>query len=368
MSSIKIRAAVTREAGGSWQIEEFELEEPRPDEVLVRMVATGVCHTDIICQAGIVPVPMPIVLGHEGAGVIEALGSEVTGIQLGDHVILSFDACGTCRNCQRHRPAYCHEFFPRNFSGARPDRSTPLSFRCEPVGAVFFGQSSFATHAVVRAADVVVIGKDLPLELMGPLACGIQTGAGAAVRSLGVGQDDSYAIFGGGAVGLSSLLGAKIMGAGPVIVIEPNVARRQLALELGADHAIDPLALADVAAEIRQFCSGVDFAFDTTGILSVIATAMQVLAPGGTLGMVGAAAPGAMLPTPLLDMVGRGLGVKYIIEGDSDPQSFIPEMLEWYRVGKFPFDRLIKFFPFDAINEAAASAERGETIKPVLVF
>jgi aryl-alcohol dehydrogenase/geraniol dehydrogenase (NAD+) len=367
MSTRSIRAAVLRETGKPWQIEDVEIASPKDDEVMIRMVGTGMCHTDLVCRDGF-PVPMPIVLGHEGAGVVEEVGPQVTRVKPGDHVVLSFAACGSCRNCQRHQPAYCYEFLAWNFSGVRPDRGdSPLSMGGKPLSGAFFGQSSFATFAIARESNTVVIGKDLPLERMGPLGCGIQTGAGAAVNSVGVGEGDSLAVFGGGAVGLSALLGAKAVGAGCVIVVEPNAERRELARDLGADHVIDPNGGGDVLTEIKAI-GGVHFALDSTGIPAVIGIAVESLLPMGTLGLIGVPPPDAMMPANLLSMLIRGVTIKYITEGDADPQTFIPRMIDWYRAGKFPFDRLIETFPFDKINEAATATESGRVIKPVLVF
>ncbi len=367
--SKKIRAAVLREIGKPWTIEEVQLDAPRDDEVLVRMVGVGICHTDSACRSGTFPVPLPIVLGHEGSGVVEAIGSKVSKLKVGDHVVLSFDSCGHCRNCEKDNPAYCFEFFPRNFSGTRiADGSTAIEQNGAAIHSVFFSQSSFATYAIARETNAVSIAKDLPLDIMGPLGCGIQTGAGAAVNSLGVTKGDSLAVFGAGSVGLSALLGARAVDAGTVIMIEPNESRGRFALELGATHVINPTTTPDVLAKIRELCGGVNFAFDTTGIPAVIGVAVEALLPGGVLGMVGGPPPEAMMPANLMSMLVRGISTKYIIEGDSDPQTFIPKMLDWYRAGKFPFDKLIKKFPFDEINKAAHAAETGEVIKPVLTF
>jgi aryl-alcohol dehydrogenase/geraniol dehydrogenase (NAD+) len=363
-----IRAAVIHGVGQPWRIEEAHLDDPRPDEVLVKMAGTGICHTDIVYRTGW-PIPMPVVLGHEGAGVVESVGSNVTHTHPGDHVVLTFDSCGVCRNCKRHKPSYCHEFFPRNFSGQRlGDHSSPLSLAGKPLHGVFFGQSSFATHAVARAADAVVVGKDLPLQLLGPLGCGVQTGAGAVANAFGYSGGDSLAIFGGGGVGLSALLAARALHGGAVVVVEPNEERGQLALALGATHIINPRATKDVAAEIKRLCGPVDFAFDTTGIPAVATVALESLGPNGMLGLVGAPPPDAVLPINIMSLLGRGIGVKFIIEGSSNPPEFIPKMLDWYRAGRFPFDRLIKTFRFEDINEAGHAAESGAVVKPVLLF
>lgn len=365
---LQARAAVVRQPGGPFSLESVEIAQPRADEVLVRMVGTGVCHTDLVCRDAF-PVPMPIVLGHEGAGVVEAVGSQVTRLRVGDHVVLSFNSCGGCHNCAHEAPAYCFNFMPLNFGGLRlEDGSSPLSQSGEPVHANFFGQSSFASYAIVRESNAVVVPSDLPLELMGPLGCGIQTGAGAALNSLKVGPGISLAIFGGGAVGLSALMAAKAVGAGPVIVVEPNAARRALAEQLGADAVIDPRAQ-DVLASVKAAGGGgVLTALDTTGIPTVIGTAADTLLPNGLLGLVGASPMEANLPVNIMSMIVRGIGIKAILEGDSRPLEFIPQLVELYRQGKFPFDKLIKTFPFDQINAAAKASEDGSVIKPVLVF
>ena len=333
ITSKNARAAVVRKVGAPWVIEDVQIAAPRDDEILVRMVGTGICHTDMGCRDGHFPVPMPIVLGHEGAGVVESVGAAVTRVKAGDHVVLSFDSCGQCRNCAADRPSYCFDFYPRNLAGTRrADGSGTITGADGDLNAVFFSQSSFATFALARERNAVVIDRDLPLEIMGPLGCGIQTGAGAAVNSLALRAGDSLAIFGGGAVGLSALLGARAIGAGAVIVVEPNAGRRQLALELGATHVIDPRAVEDVLPVLRELSGGgTNFALDTTGIPAVISVGNEILLPGGVLGLLGVPPPEATVPANMMSMLVRGTGVKYIVEGDSDPQEFIPRMAAWFR-------------------------------------
>jgi len=368
-TAITAQAALVRKVGGPFSIEAVEVAAPREHEVRVRMVATGMCHTDIVARDGF-PVPLPIVLGHEGAGVVESVGTAVKTLKPGDHVVLSFNSCAACPNCADDKPAYCYNLMAHNFSGIRPaDGSTALSQSGEKVHANFFGQSSFGTYAVAHERNAVKVDSSLPLELLGPLGCGIQTGAGAAVNSLGLKAGQSLAIFGGGAVGLSALLGARAIDAGTVIVVEPNPARAALAQELGASHVINPKDTADVLATVRELSGGgVNYALDTTGIPAVIAVAVETMLPNGMLGLIAVPPPEATLPANMMSMLVRGVGVKYITEGDADPQAFIPRMLGWYQAGKFPFDRLITKFRFDQINEAAHASEKGGAIKPVLVF
>ena len=367
--SLTAPAAIVRAVGGPFVIEDIAVAAPRGAEVRVRMVGVGMCHTDLVARDGF-PVPLPIVLGHEGAGVVEAIGPDVTDLVIGDHVVLSFDSCNACPSCADHQPAYCYNFLAHNFAGVRlTDGSSPLSQGDAVVHGNFFGQSSFAGHAIAHRRNTVKVDRDLPLEMLGPLGCGIQTGAGAAVLSVAIRPGQSLAIFGGGAVGLSALLGARAVDAGMIIVVEPNAARRALALELGASHVIDPADGSDVLATIKELGGGgVNHALDTTGIPAVIAIAVETMLPHGTLGLIAVPPPEAMLPANMMSMLVRGVIIKYITEGDADPQIFIPQMLDWYRAGKFPFDRLIKTFPFSQINEAAAASESGIAIKPVLLF
>ncbi len=364
----RARAAVLREAQKPLRIETIDVAPPRLDEVRVRLVATGVCHTDIVCRDGF-PVPMPIVLGHEGSGIVESVGADVQDLAEGDHVVLSFNSCGACQNCASHDPAYCLSFLGLNFGGARlEDGSTPLSQDGQQIGGNFFGQSSFATYAVARARNVVKVDRSLPLSLLGPLGCGIQTGAGAIMNSLQVKAGRTVAIFGAGAVGLSGVMAAKALDARAIVVVEPNAGRRALALELGASVAIDPRDGSDTLAAIREASGGIDYALDTTGIPAVIATAADTLISNGKLGLVGISPMEAPMPMTIMSLYMRGLSVKCIVEGDAEPRTFIPQLAALFKAGKLPIDRLIKTFSLDQINEAIAASERGDVIKPVIVF
>jgi len=369
IAAVTARAAVVRELGKPFQIEDIDVAPPRDHEVRVRIVGVGICHTDIVVRDGF-NVPAPVVLGHEGSGVVEAIGAGVSRVKVGDHVVLSYNSCGHCKACHDERPPFCQGFYPHNFSGVRPDdNSSPLSSGGAMVYGNFFGQSSFATYAIAHERNTVVVDKSLPLEIMGPLGCGIQTGAGAVANALALKRGQSIAIFGGGAVGLSGLLAAVALGAANIIVVEINPERRQLASSLGATHVIDPRETPDVLAAIRELSGGgVTHAMDSTGRPSVIETAFQCLLPGGMLGLIGVPPPDGVLTINLMDLLIRGVGVKTVIEGNADPQLFIPQMIRWYQDGKFPFDRLVRKFRFDQINEACHASETGTAIKPVLVM
>lgn len=364
---MQITAAVVREKGGPFRLEALEIEAPRADEILVRVVATGVCHTDLVMRDQMLPIPQPVVLGHEGAGIVERVGAQVSSVRPGDHVVMTFDSCGGCPSCRAHDPAYCHEFFPRNFLGTRPDGTSSLSKGGERIHAHIFGQSSFATYALCHARNAIKVPKDAPLAILGPLACGVQTGAGAVMKALRIPKGASFAVFGTGAVGLSAVMAARIVGAEPIIAIDIIDERLAMAKSLGATHAVD--GRKDNAAEaIIAITKGIgaDFTLDTTGKPEIIGKAVQCLAPRGSCGIVGAVRFGELLPIDGGHLLSAGRSVRGIVEGGVEPDSFIPFLIDLYRRGQFPFDRLIKTYPLAAINEAVHDSETGKTIKPVL--
>ncbi len=366
---IRARAAVVRELGKPFRLEDIEVAPPRDDEVRVRIVAAGICHTDLVVRDGF-NVPVPVVLGHEGAGIVESVGSRVKNAKVGDHVVLSYNSCGICTACRLGLPSACEQLIPNNFSGVRPlDGSSPLSCNGSMLYGNFFGQSSFATYAVAHERNTVVVDKNLPLELLGPLGCGIQTGAGTVVNALRFRKGQSIAIFGAGAVGLAGLLAAVAIGASKAFVIEINPERAKLALSLGATQVINPRETPDLLVALREASDGgVNHALDSTGRPQLMDTAIQALRPGGLLGIIGVPPPDGVLSLKLMDLLMRGVGVKSVLEGDSDPQIFIPQMLRWYQEGRFPFDKLIGKFPFEQINEACRASEVGKVIKPLLIM
>lgn len=360
-----ITAAVARLDGAPLELERIELEEPRDHEVLVRVVATGICHTDVAMRDSSARVPKPVVLGHEGAGVVERVGRAVRKVRPGDHVVMTFDSCGHCASCYKGDAAYCIHNARHNFGGSRPDGSTALSCGHEHIHGHFFGQSSFATHAICTERNVVSVRQDVPLELLGPLGCGIQTGAGAVLHSLKVGAGSSIAIFGTGSVGLAGVMAAQLAGAAIVVAVDTQDARLDVARELGATHTFNPLR-EDVFAAIAQVVpDGLDFALDTSGNLDVIRKAVLALAPRGTCGLVNSA-KGADVSLNILGLMLGGRSVRGIHQGDSVPEIFIPHMIELYRQGRFPFDRLVDFYPLADINAAMADMVAGRVVKPVI--
>jgi len=363
----EITAAVTREKHAPFSIEEAQIRSPQGSEVLVRIVATGLCHTDLIVRDQYYPVPLPAVLGHEGAGVVEQVGPGVKTIQPGDHVVLSYGACGHCDLCVEGHPAYCQHFYGLNFGGCDAEGQTAiLDAHGEPLHDHFFAQSSFATYALAQENNTVKVSKDAPLDRLGPLGCGIQTGAGAVMNSLKVGAGASFASFGAGAVGLSAVMAAKVVGATTIIAIDVVPSRLDLALELGATHVINSREQ-DVAEAVKAVTgAGVDYALESTGRPEVLAQAVETLGLLGVIGVVGAPKLGVKAEFDVNNLLLNGRSIRGIVEGDSVPQVFIPQLIELNQQGRFPFDKLIKFYPFEQINDAVRDSESGATLKAVL--
>jgi aryl-alcohol dehydrogenase len=366
---MKINAAVARAVHQPFSIEEVDIENPRADEVLVKIHGVGLCHTDLIARDQFIPIGLPAILGHEGAGVVVAVGTRVAKVKVGDRVVMSFASCGRCTRCAENLPSYCASFPALNYSGRRPDGSSGISIGGTPVSCNFFGQSSFASHALTQERNVVKVDDpDLSLQILGPLGCGFQTGAGAVMRSLACGAGSSICVFGGGPVGLAAVMGAAIRACATIILIEPIAARREMARSLGATHVIDP-ASGQVGEAIRAIVpAGIDYALDSSGREDVIMTALGALGSHGLLGLVGVPPrPDSAISVNLASLITFGHRIHGIIEGDSDLDRFIPELLSHFKAGRFPFDRLVKTYPITQINEAIAAQLRGDCIKAVLI-
>ncbi|GLX99391.1 NAD(P)-dependent alcohol dehydrogenase [Herbidospora sp. NBRC 101105] len=363
---MRVRAAVAEEPAKPLVLKELRLDEPRDDEVLVKLVAAGICQTDAHVWHQRIPAPLPLVLGHEGAGVVQRVGAGVTNVVPGDHVVLSFQACGQCPQCLSERPAYCDSAFTANFSGARLDGTRGIHPADDGDGAVhghFFGQSSFATHALATQRNTVKVSRDVPLEVLAPLGCGLQTGAGAVLNTFAAQPGSAVAVFGVGAVGCGAVMAARVAGASTIIAVDVNDRRLDLAAELGATHTLNA-AHVDVTEEIRAITGrGVAHLLDTTGHADMLRHAVDALAPLGQLGTVAGGGPDASLHPARLAL---GKSVRGIVQGDAVPQLFIPKLVELYRSGRFPIDRLVRFYAFDDINTAFADAAHGDVVKPVL--
>lgn len=358
VQSLVIEAAVVEKKGGRFHLCELKLDPPAPRQVLVRIVACGVCHTDMIMRDGGLPVPLPSVLGHEGAGVVEAVGSEVRDVAPGDHVLLSFHSCGACEACRDRQPGYCTEFFERNFLG-RLEGEGGLWRGVETIGSNIFGQSAFATHALAHENNVVKIADDLPLALLAPLGCGIQTGAGTVLETLRVQPGQSIAIMGAGAVGLSAVMAARIAQANRIVLLDRHQHRLDTGKSLGATEVI---------SNIDDLSGSFDYIIDTTGVPALLLPALDRLNARGTLALVGAYPPGDNFPLDPSMVMSFGRRIVGVVEGGIDPQLFLPKLVEHYRQGRLPLDALVRTYPFRDIEKAVHDSETGAVIKPVLLM
>jgi aryl-alcohol dehydrogenase len=305
-------------------------------------VAAGVCHTDLTTAATWPAALTPMVFGHEGAGRVEAVGAEVKDLAPGDHVCLTFASCGRCGQCTADHPAYCLDGRRLNFSGGRGDGTTPLSLADgAPLHAGFFGQSSFATHALVHQRGVVRMPPDLPPSVVAPLGCGGQTGAGTVLNRLRPAPGDALVVLGAGGVGLSALMAAVAAGCDPVVAVDPVAALRDVTGG-GAHHVVD-----------------------TTGRPEMLRRAVRALRPRGALALLGL---GGEVAFDLMSLLNKGIRVHGVLEGDSDPRRFLPELVRLHRRGLFPVERLVTTFPFEEIGSAVAAMRDGSAVKPVLTF
>jgi aryl-alcohol dehydrogenase len=364
---MKIKAAVIREAGQPYVIEEVDLADPKTGEILIKMVGSGICHTDEAAQQQFLPVPLPAVFGHEGSGIVEKVGDGVGGFTPGDRVALSFGFCGHCDCCLDGEPYLCESFNQINFGGVMPDGSKRLSQNGQELSS-FFGQSSFATHAVVSASSAVRVPADIDLALVGPLGCGVQTGAGTVLNTLKPDFDSTIAIFGAGTVGMSAIMAAKLAGCKTIIAIGGNPASLELAKELGATNTVNRKQVDDVVAAIRKISGGkgVDYAIDTSGVADFVKKALAAVKTGGTAVVLGAT--GELTINVQEELMGENKSLIGIVEGNSNPRVFVPKLLEAFRAGRFPFDKIIKFYDFEDINQAARDSSEGKVIKAVLRF
>lgn len=367
--AMEIKAAIVTEKSGPFSIETVSLDDPRPDEVLVRIVGSGVCHTDLVVRDQYVPIPLPAVLGHEGAGIVESVGRDVTRFKKGDRVVLSYHSCGVCPSCEEGEPAYCDHLMANNFGGKRIDGSPSVRLHGQEISANFFQQSSFATHALVTTRNVVkvpdsVSSSDLPLY--GPFGCGIQTGAGAVLNTLNPRAGTSIVVFGAGSVGLSAVMAARVAGCTTIVAVDLNPERLELASTLGATHVVngkthDPVDVVRSATSGR----GADFSLETTAIPAVLRQAVECLHVRGVCGSIGLPPAGTEVTLDMLSIL-LGRTMRGIIEGDSVPSIFINRLIDLHQQGRFPVEKIMKHYRFDDINKAVADTEAGHTIKAVL--
>ncbi|HXX08875.1 MAG TPA: NAD(P)-dependent alcohol dehydrogenase [Pseudolabrys sp.] len=363
---MKITAAVVHERSGPFTIEELDLCDPRADELLVEVVASGMCATDLHGRDAYYPTKFPKVFGHEGAGIVRAIGSAVTKIKPGDHVLMAYPWCGECPNCRSHRQSYCLHAFDLKMNGTRADGSVLHSKNGKPVYSAFFQQSSFGNFTIANERFAVKVRNEAPIEHVCALACGGQTGAGAVLNVMKPRAGDSFVVFGIGTVGLSGLMAAKICGCDPIIAVDVHEHRLKLARELGATHTINHNSRGDVVAEIKSITGvGARYTLETSALPAVFREAVEALMPAGMCVLLGSARKGTEVSLEM-PFVQNGREVRGVIQGDSVPQEFIPVLVDHILAGCFPVDRLITFYELADINRAATESASGKTIKPVL--
>ncbi|GAA5910402.1 NAD(P)-dependent alcohol dehydrogenase [Sporobolomyces salmoneus] len=374
---MKTQALVNAAVGAPFELIDIELEEPEPNEVLVKMTSAGLCHTDFVIQSGAIPSAFPSIQGHEGAGVIEKVGSAVgDAFKAGDRVLLSFASCTECDACRSSLPTGCASWVEHNFGRRRnkevQDKAVATSIATgEEIKGSFFGQSSFARHALVQASSCVKISQDVDLETFAtfaPLGCGLQTGFGAVINVLRPQPEDSLVITGLGAVGFAALFAASYLKLKTVIVVDLVPSRLELAKELSAHHALDG-SNPDLVEEIKRLTNGgADYSIEATGVVPVLRKAWECLRFGGTVVSLGNPGPGFKAPFDIHDMVNTGKAWRGCVEGNSNPPEFIPFLINLYKEGKFPIDRLSKLYPVEEWDKAVEAMKSGEVIKPIVTF
>ena len=364
------QAAVVHEPGGAFVLEEVELATPRPDEVVVELEASGMCHADLSARAGHIPFPLPAVLGHEGVGRVVEAGSAVSDVAVGDRVVISFTWCGHCSACLGGAPVYCEDWPRLNLvGGSRADGSSTLSQCGTPLHGHFFGQSSFARRLLAAARSVVRVPDDLPAEVLAPLGCGVQTGVSAVTSVLRPSPGARVAVFGVGAVGLSAIMGLRLTGAAQIIAVDIHPTRLALAQQLGATDILNASA-GGVVEQIAQLTGGkgLNGAVETSGNLGSLNAAITSLSSAGTCVVIGVPRAGETVAVDVINMVGRGLRIVGTNQGDAVPRVFIPQLIELYRLGRLPVDKIVSCFQLADINKAAEASLNGSVIKPVLLM
>src|SRR3984957_16866591 len=350
---MRAAAAVFEQLHTPLTVTEVDVDSPGPGEVLVRVVAAGVCHTDALAMEGDMPFPSPGVLGHEGAGVVAAVGPGGPSVSAGDKVVIGRPGCGSCRNRLEGQPRYCLSLGPLVIAGSRADGSTALRrLDGSPLHSHFFGQSSFASYAICAASALVKVPADADISLLGPLACGLSTGAGAVLNALRPFAGSSVVVYGSGAVGLSAIMAARLTAATHIIAVDKLAARLALAAELGATETIDVSSGVDPVAAVQEICGGpADFALDCAGNVNVLRQAADSVGMRGTVALIGGAPAGASFSLDHMSTL-WGKKVVGILGGEGRSASLIGALIALNKQGRFPYDKLITSFPLDQVNDA----------------
>ena len=366
---MKATAAVTREKG-KISFETVELADPKPNEMLIKMVACGICHTDIAVIEQFLPIQFPYVAGHEGVGIVEKVGSAVTEFKAGDRVGMSFPSCGQCDNCKDGRPWACEDNFNAMFGGNYRDGTKRMKGEDGKEIGIMFGQGSFATYVIADQSNTVKmdVDSDDVLSRLCSLGCGIQTGAGSVLNRMKPRPGTSIAVFGCGNVGLGAVMAAKIAGCSTIIAVHGRRGRDE-ALESGATHVINGRS-EDVVARIKEITGGkgVNFALESAGVPDMVITMLDCMARDGVCVLVSVTGP-ATIPVELeRQIMNPSVTITGAVEGCSNPKVLIPELVRYYKEGRLPIDKLNKFYDFKDVETALHDCHEGTVIKPILKF
>ena len=366
---MQMKAAILQEPNTPFRIETVELDPPKAGEVLIKVAAAGICHSDWHVVEGLSYFPMPIICGHEGAGVVEAVGDGVTRVQPGDHVTLSFRAdCGECFYCQNDKAVLCETFSDALKSGKLVDGTTRISWRGEPV-YIMTGLGCFAEYVVIPQQACVPIREDVPLEVAALVGCAVSTGVGAAWYTAGVRPGESVAVFGAGGIGLNIIQGAKLVGAYPIIAVDVNSNKMELAREFGATHALysDDTAVGEIQSLTAG--RGADHAFESVGISTLQETALEATRPGGTLTLVGLTPVGSSTNLPGSVITRTEKVIRGSFYGSVNTSRDFPMFLDLYLAGQLKLEELVtRRWALEEINEAYAEMLTGDVARGVIVF
>lgn len=363
-----MKAAVLRQPGQPMTIEDVDLAEPRAGEVEVRVQAAGVCHSDLHYMTGDLPTRLPIVLGHEGAGVVERVGPGVTRVAPGDPVVLMWrPRCGHCAFCSAGRPALCTSAKRQVSTGGLLDGTSRLSADGSPVHH-FLGVSCFAERAVLAQESVIPIPDGTPPAVAALIGCAVVTGVGAVLNVLGAGAGRSVLVMGAGGVGLSAVMGADLVGAYPIVVADVAPDKLELARRVGATHTVEVGGTA-VDDAVREICpDGVDWAFDAVGKAGTVQAAMASLRTGGTTVAIGLGPAGATVAIPLNDLVQREKRLIGSLYGSANTLTQVPRLLELYAAGRLDLDALVgRTYRLEEINDAYDALVDGAVGRAVIL-
>ena len=365
---MKAMAAVTHEKG-QLSIEEVDLASPKSSEVLVRMVACGVCHTDAAGLHQFIPVTLPAIFGHEGVGIVEEVGTDVNTLKPGDRVIMSYPSCGECAYCKAGHTYACDHLNNLFFSGVFMDGTKRFSQNGQDISS-FFCQGSFSSHVVVDARNAVKADVDSDAELakLCSLGCGVQTGAGAVLNGLCPEHGSSLVVFGCGGVGMSAVMAAKIAGCSTIIAVDVVPERLELALTLGATHVVNGKEV-NAVEEIRRITEGgANYSVESSGVSALTLSSIECLRRLGKACVVSVTGPETVNIPIEMGLMNPSVTLMGLTEGASNPQVFIPQLVQYYKEGRLPVDKLVKFYPFQEIEKAFADSHDGVAIKPILMF